>query len=513
MSLSNETLLAAIVVGVATTVVAASYASRKKKQTSWPHVPGALPIIGNFHQIGAPTNIVNKLNEWADLYGKERGVFQCNIMGIPYVVVCREDTTMQVLSQRPFKVTRNKMLCASVNSCKAVGLFSSEGDSWKADRRLVAPALNHKQVREYFDSVKVVANRLVDKWTTLSAGGSSSITINRDCYQVSMDIIAMVILGADFDTLRRSRDTQEARDIEKIGDVLLQRSLAPFRYFDIPLIGQYLDGGARPIKRLHQSLDRLVEEEEKKSDAESSATFLSKVVKINKKDEAKLSRDRMIGNLITMFFGGTDTSGSTLTTALYVIATDTNGLQDELAAEAKLIKNPETITWDEILEALPRQRSFYYELQRHYSPAAFLILHCEEQIPFLDDTTLPEGTQIMALTQYTGLNPHSPPKGVMLGPNGEGPSQYCPRRWLTTKDGKLTVEAPPTTGCEFLTFGHGMRMCPGKTFAHSTFLFIFSSILAKFKVELEPGHPPVGRMNQFVDRPNRDVKVIFTPRE
>lgn len=49
----------------------------------------------------------------------------------------------------------------------ADGLFSAEGDMWKKDRKIVGPALNRKNVRDYVATMKLVGSRLVDKWTKI----------------------------------------------------------------------------------------------------------------------------------------------------------------------------------------------------------------------------------------------------------------------------------------------------------------------------------------------------------
>ena len=132
---------------------------RSKHERNWPLVPGAKPIFGN--DVGSPENYVNQLVEWAEKYGKEKGIYECNILGNRLVVFCSDEKASLLESQRPFSITRDRKLSKVLNSLGGDGLFTAEGENWKHDRKMVAPFLNHKHVNDYLPTVKLFSQRCV----------------------------------------------------------------------------------------------------------------------------------------------------------------------------------------------------------------------------------------------------------------------------------------------------------------------------------------------------------------
>jgi len=132
------------------------------RSTPWPKVPNAKPLIGNKIEGGAVA-IVDNLEHWADLYGSEHGMYECNLFGKKLLVICDEGKLAQLDKHRPYNVTRVDNLCRAINSIGADGVVTAEGEVWKKDRRLVGPFLNRKNVRDYLCFVREVASRLASK--------------------------------------------------------------------------------------------------------------------------------------------------------------------------------------------------------------------------------------------------------------------------------------------------------------------------------------------------------------
>jgi cytochrome P450 len=236
--------------------------------------------------------------------------------------------------------------------------------------------------------------------------------------------------------------------------------------------------------------------------------MMGKLLTLVKGGSSRLDRQRMAGNLLTVFFAGTDATGSILSSMLWMIATDKSGLQDELAKEARDLGDIIAAAFQEINSKLPKLKSAAYETQRIYSVFPFLMLKAAQQVAF-DNTTLSSGTQLLVMTRYVSTNPISRPTGVPLGPNGEHPSEFCARRWLV--DGG--VQPPSTKKGAFMAFGHGPRTCPGRDVAEIVTLVVISSVLQRFEISLAPGHATVHRKLSFAEVPDKDIHLILKPRK
>eukprot|EP00957_Ditylum_brightwellii_P041382 3133667-Ditylum_brightwellii.AAC.1 len=128
-----------------------------------------------------------------------------------------------------------------------------------------------------------------------------------------MDIIGLVAFDADYDSLRKGF-SQEADDLKSMFRTMSMRGLSPFRYWRIPVLGQMLDGGYWHIGRLQKRIRNIVKaysgnnKTKDTSNQRSHTTYLEKILA----GSEQMSQDRLMGNLLTMFAAGSETTGNTV---------------------------------------------------------------------------------------------------------------------------------------------------------------------------------------------------------
>jgi cytochrome P450 len=351
------------------------------------------------------------------------------------------------------------------------------------------------------------------------------IAINSTILAFTMDVIASVGFGQELNSVTNGNN-EMGNDILNLFQVAYIRYFSPIKYWKIPLIGQYLDGGGGSKTRLLNALTRLVNDYKASSKSGKSSedyskkakTFLGKVVALNMKDPEALNTERLVGNLLTIFLAGAETSHVTIVSSLYEIASDKTGLQDELAAEAHALGDLETASTNELMEKLPRMRSLVNEILRIKGPVAFLGLENVEPLE-IEGTMIPANSNIVLAMQYISCQESKIiGKGTPPGPRFANPRDFCPRRWLIDSDGKpydgdaCTVLSPAfKTG--FRAFGSGMRVCPGRLLAEIEILVVLSAILCKFEISLEDGHPPMALITSFTEQPDIDIRLVLKARK
>lgn len=214
------------------------------------------------------------------------GCFELGIFGVRWLVIFSEERFMEVVKHRPYVVQRPFLSKASSDSIGAEGVFSAEGDNWKHEHKLVAAALNKLNVQDYLAGMKSLADRLVRKWDQLSADGDHYVPIVADLGSISADAIAKSSMDKDFDFLNHP-ESKTAKDINISMEGFVSRSLAPFCFSRIPIIGQYLDGCGWSIKRLKGLIGSIITEYEKHGiaeEGEAKRTFLHKVYAMMKSE-------------------------------------------------------------------------------------------------------------------------------------------------------------------------------------------------------------------------------------
>jgi len=473
-----------------------------------PSVPGAFPVLGHLPYIGLSA-LVAKCEEWADLYG-ESGAFRINLAGVSTVVVCSYDGVMELFGQRPYKVTRSKKIASAVDSIGACGLFSAEGESWRHDRRMLAPAFNHAHNTQYLPLIQRISTRLRDKWQHhCSDAPGVSLAINKDLLSTALDTVSLLTLDYDVDSLRAAATSSLAHDIMRVFEVCFSRAMLPI--YKLPW-GKELDGGGSISRRLAAFMGGIVDQKSKvarseRSQRERTTSLITKIIEASVDEKKPLQRDRVIGNLSTAFFAGTDTTGHTLAWMLWRLATGSPAQQEALAAEAASTDVlAEGSKADEVLASLPLTRCLFFETLRLHGPAPFLALESAEPVTLLGNT-LPKGTVFYALCGYLGKSPKADPGAH--GIPGSQPEAFDLYRWLAD-DGSV-VDATRESKA-FLAFGHGLRRCPGKELAQLEAVTCIATLLRTFHVTPMVAHPPVGSKTAFTECPDHDMHVVLTPR-
>ena len=524
------TLLVMSIGGILSFLVSSFVVNNKKDKdkyaTPWPKVEGALPFIGNLLQLKDPKYLSRCTEEWANKYSKEYGCYEMNLMGERWIVACNEARIKEIMLKRPFKVTRSAHSTETASSVGAAGVFSKEGTEWQQHRKLVAPMFNNNHIRDYIQHFRVVSKRLVDKW----GSKTESFGINDDLFKYAMDLTALSSLGKDFNTL--SHPNEMAANLNQTFDGIMLRALSPIHYWKIPFVGQYLDGVGFAVDRLVKSMEEIIDSYQKKKEEAGSdpdeVTLVGKVVEESEKD-SELDRKTIVGNLLTVFFAGTDSIAATLCSVLQYLLEDETGLQQDLANEIRsnLPANLNDITFDDLsFENTPLLKSLILEVNRCTPAFPIVFFHTAEDVPFCG-TTLPKDTEIMAMLKHVSLNPHHAPAAVPTGPNGEykDHTQFHPRRWLVHADdkgnkdkksgsgGKFVCKPPQVNSTSFMAFGHGRRQCLGRNSADMTIAFTIAAILQSFIVEKAPDYESAGRELFLANTPDKDIRIQLTKRE
>lgn len=300
-------------------------------------------------------------------------------------------------------------------------------------------------------------------------------------------------------------------------EMSLQRVLmyGVFRYWTYPF-GTYLDGMGQALRRTTATLTGAVTQHKLANGSgrqgKGVGTFLdnmlARVALGAGRDGGKdvFTERRMADNLLVAFLAGTDTTSNALMRMLYALAKDPE-LQEECATEA-LSFDLSAADEATAMSRLPAIRSLYWEINRLHGAAGFLIFEPSEghEVTLMGRTLLPK-SQGGSIAIFAMLKWCNRTKEAAARAGITDPEVFDPRRWIGA-DG--TVRQPPIDG--YLSFGHGPRVCPGRGLSQLVATVTVATVLRAFALTLPEDHPPVGMITHGTDRPDKEIKMLFTPR-
>jgi len=124
--------------------------------------PPRLPIVGNALQFER-ARMHQRVERWVREHGP---FFTFRLGGRRLLVIADHAAIGALMRDRPDGFRRSKRLAeitAEIGS-SAVGVFGSEGEAWKRQRRMVMAGFDPRHLRAYFSSLVKVSERLAGRW-------------------------------------------------------------------------------------------------------------------------------------------------------------------------------------------------------------------------------------------------------------------------------------------------------------------------------------------------------------
>src|SRR6516164_6861808 len=118
------------------------------------------------------------------------------------------------------------------------GLLTSDGDKWRAHRRVMSPSFDYRSIASYAPVITAATEARLDAWD--AKGENAEIDIAREMVTLTLEVISRTMFSADSDALQSRLDETIRKGISElgfglqhlapvIGPFLLNRKLARVR--------------------------------------------------------------------------------------------------------------------------------------------------------------------------------------------------------------------------------------------------------------------------------------------
>ena len=387
----------------------------------------------------------------------------------------------QILIEQPEKFHKPRIVNRALRPFAGNGLFTSDGDLWKRQRKLIQPAFHHSQLAKYAEIMLAHAVRLMDSFR---AGEAREI--NADMVKLTLGVVVKSLFGADL--------TSKAQEIGALMTAILEaanqrlRSAAPIPSW-APTPRNLRE--RRALARIETMLRSLIEE--RRASAERRNDLLSVLLTaVDEESGAGMSDRQLRDEMMTLFLAGHETTANALTWTWYLLSRHPR-------VEAKLIGELHRVLRGRApaaadLQQLPYTEMVVRESLRLYPPAPGLAREPLEDVR-IGRYEIPRGSLVIVSTYAL----HRDARFF------DDPERFDPERFAAGWEERIPRYA-------YLPFGGGPRVCIGNGFAMMEARLAVAAIAQRWQFLLEPGQEVVP-VQLVALRPKNGIRMKIKLRE
>jgi cytochrome P450/nitrite reductase/ring-hydroxylating ferredoxin subunit len=428
--------------------------------------PRGLPILGNALQVD-PTRLHTIMEDWAKTYGP---MYFARFGSQKFLVVSDPKVAEPLFRSRPDTYRRPSRIETVFEELRVAGVFSVEGEAWRAQRRLAMEALSQRHLRGFYPTLRETAQRFLRRWDQ-AADTHRELDVNDELKRFTVDVTTQLVFGHDLNTLEKGDDDVIQRDLEHIFPAFSRRlnALFPYwRYFRLP-VDRQLD---RALREVYAWLTSVIEQARAglaadPARADNPANFIEAMLSARDAEGRPFSDDVIFGNGLTMLLAGEDTTAYTLAWAIHHVC-DNPGAAVALRKEADAVLGDARVPAGiEQANRLTYAGAVANEAMR-LRPVAPLALFEPYEDVVVGGVRVPKGTIIVTVARMSTLDPA----------RFDAPLAFTPERWIDPGGAGKAHDASV-----HIPFGSGPRICPGRTLALLEMRVLLASVYKNFDVE------------------------------
>jgi cytochrome P450 len=331
------------------------------------------------------------------------------------------------------------------------GILTSDGEFWRRQRKLVAPALHTKRIANYAQTTVDYATEMLDGWRD-----GAQVDMSREMMRVTMKIVARTLFNT---TVEGETDKVNAA-INVFQHFSSEHSLMPTW---VPTPRELRVRRAR--RDLDATIYRFIGEWREKR--EDKGDLLSMLLLAEDEDGEHMTDEQARDEAVTLFVAGHETTANAMSWTWYLL-TQHPEVEAKLHAELDTVLGGRPPTLAD-LEHLKYTEMVIKESMRLYPPAWGVGREAIEDLQ-IGGYDAPKGTVIFANIYFTHRDPRW----------WDEPEAFRPERFSPENEPKIPKYA-------YIPFGGGPRICVGNAFATMETRLLLATIASRFRPTLKPG--------------------------
>ena len=331
------------------------------------------------------------------------------------------------------------------------GLVTSNGDFWKRQRRLTAPAFHTQRISAYADTMVSYALQVMDEWQD-----GARLDVDEEMMQLTLMIVGRTLFDADASTTVDSVK-QAVGVVQKASNTA---TLLP-SWIPTPLRIQ--------STRANAVLDDIVYGfiADRRKTGEDKGDLLSMLLLSEDVDGNRMSDKEARDEAVTLFLAGHETTANALNWTWWLLAQYPE-IEAKLHHELDTVLGGQSPTLED-LRRLPYTDMVIKESMRLMPPVWNIGRTAIEDTEVLG-YSIPKGTNVSIFMYHMHRDPNI----------WENANDFIPERWADDSINDIPKYA-------YLPFGGGPRVCIGNSFATMEANLLLATIGQRYQFRLVDG--------------------------
>lgn len=399
------------------------------------------------------------------------------------IVLINDADAIRTILTNPTNIyPKNDLMVGALAPLVGESIFVSDGDMWRRQREMIAPAFNHMKLSSAFNSMLASVDAyesILDK----HIAGNEEFSLDLAMSHLTADIICRTVFSTPLAS-ETARDVFEAFTIfeKSVAHVEIKRLIMSPAWSDIPHHKHVLDACEIIRNRLGELVDDHLKEDSVFKDIAADI-----ILARDGETQKPFNRKELIDQLGVFFLAGHETTASALTWGFYILATRPE-IVERIRQEIKDVTQGEPIDFTHIRQ-LHFTKSVFKECLRLYPPITFIPRVAAENTS-INGRRIKRGAMVM-IAPWTVHRHHD---------YWKKPHHFDAERFMPEREKEII----PNT---YMPFGLGPRVCVGANFATIEATLILARFAQKYDFQLANNQDirPVARLTT---RPAEQIKMF-----
>jgi cytochrome P450 len=339
------------------------------------------------------------------------------------------------------------------------GLLTSEGASWRRQRRFCQPAFHRQRLQSYAETITSTADEFLSSWKD-----GETRDLHQEMMQLTLRIVAKVLFSVEVQS--------ETVGVAQALNLLMKhtsgaRMILPPAVRHLPL--PFLIRVRQAVRRLDDVVYNIIRQRRAKGDVQQYGDLLSMLMGAVDEDGSRMSDRQLRDEIMTFLLAGHETTALSLSWTWYLLSQN-RSVEATLEQELRKVLGGRMPNFSD-LPQLCYAEAVIKESMRLYPPAWSLARTAAKDCE-IASYRIPAGANVV-MSQWIM---HRDPRFY------EDPERFNPERRFSEATQRLPRFA-------YFPFGGGARLCIGASFAMMEAVLLLAAIAQKFRFELIPGHP------------------------